>query len=47
MFGILYSKDSGKDAELVLGGVDSSHYTGNFTYTPVTKQLYWNIKIDG
>jgi len=32
--------------ELVLGGVDSSHYTGPITYVPVTKQDYWQFKMD-
>jgi phytepsin len=29
--------------ELVLGGVDESHYTGDFTYTPITKEGYWQF----
>jgi len=32
--------------ELVLGGVDPSHYTGSFTYVPVTKQDYWQFMMD-
>ncbi|KAG8246778.1 hypothetical protein J6590_077119 [Homalodisca vitripennis] len=38
---------SGEGAELVLGGVDPNHYTGDFTYTPVIEQTYWKIQIDG
>ncbi|KAI7864250.1 endopeptidase [Spinellus fusiger] len=38
--------------ELVLGGVDPSHYTGDITWSPVTRKGYWeielqNIKFDG
>lgn len=39
-------KDEGLDGELTLGGLDPSHYTGDITYTPVTEQAYWKIKID-
>ncbi|XP_054260290.1 lysosomal aspartic protease-like [Macrosteles quadrilineatus] len=36
---------SGK-AELVLGGVDSAHYKGDFTFASVTKREHWTIRID-
>jgi phytepsin len=32
--------------ELVLGGTDPSHYTGSFTYVPVTKKDYWQFNMD-
>ncbi|XP_004343311.1 lysosomal aspartic protease [Capsaspora owczarzaki ATCC 30864] len=32
--------------ELVLGGVDPSHYTGAFTYIPVSKPGYWQFALD-
>jgi len=38
------SKTSG--GELVLGGVDTSKYTGSFTYTPVTRKGYWQFTVD-
>ncbi|XP_054258716.1 lysosomal aspartic protease-like isoform X1 [Macrosteles quadrilineatus] len=41
------SSEESETAELVLGGVDPDHYTGDFTFTPVTKQAYWQIQIDG
>jgi cathepsin D len=32
--------------ELTLGGADSSRYTGNFSYTPVTNETYWEFHVD-
>ena len=37
--------DSG--AELYLGGTDSSKFSGDLTYTPVTTQGYWQINFGG
>ena len=32
---------------LTLGGDNPAHYTGEFTCAPVTKEGYWQIKLDG
>ena len=32
-------------SELVLGGIDPNHYTGEITYTPVTMKVFWIIKV--
>jgi hypothetical protein len=36
-----------KDGELTIGGVDKSHYTGDFTYVPLSSEDYWSVKLDG
>lgn len=33
--------------ELMLGGVDSEYYTGDFSYVPLTAETYWQINMDG
>ena len=33
--------------EMVLGGTDSRHIDGDLTYIPLTKESYWQIKMDG
>jgi hypothetical protein len=32
--------------ELILGGTDSSKYTGSITYVPVTVRGYWQFNIN-
>jgi len=36
-----------KPGELVFGGVDQSHYTGSFTYIPLSAETYWQVELDG
>ena len=33
--------------ELVFGGVDPKHYTGSFSFVPLSSESYWEINLDG
>jgi hypothetical protein len=33
--------------ELVFGGADSKHYTGDFHYVPLTSKTYWEVELQG
>jgi len=35
------------DGELVIGGVDADHYTGDFVYVPLLQKSYWEVALDG
>ncbi|KAL4252095.1 peptidase A1 family protein [Abortiporus biennis] len=39
-------KLSHQGSELVLGGVNADHFEGDFAWTPVTKQGYWQVNMD-
>jgi hypothetical protein len=46
-----YLGSDGAAGELVVGGVNPKHYTGDFAYVPVTdtvpgKKGYWSLKLD-
>merc|ERR1711957_740083 len=34
------------DGELVVGGVDKAHYSGDFSYVPLQSKSYWQIALD-
>jgi cathepsin D len=47
IFSFWLSKDPAGQSggELVLGDVDASHYTGSFSYVPVTSKTYWEFRM--
>ncbi|XP_056128795.1 pepsin A-like [Lampris incognitus] len=46
LFSVYLSSDAQKGSEVVFGGSDSSHYTGQVTWIPLTSATYWQIKMD-
>jgi len=47
VFAFYLNRKAGGDGELLLGGVDDTHYTGNFTYVKLTNETYWEFAMDG
>lgn len=38
--------EKGTTSELIFGGVDSNHYTGDFTYVPLNAETYWQVQLN-
>ncbi|KAF6253148.1 aspartic proteinase [Scenedesmus sp. NREL 46B-D3] len=48
LFSFWLSRDpsSASGGEMVLGGMDEAHYTGEHTWVPVTREAYWQFQLD-
>ncbi|XP_035501989.2 pepsin A [Scophthalmus maximus] len=46
LFSVYLSSQSEQGSEVIFGGVDSSHYTGQIRWVPLTSATYWQIKMD-
>merc|ERR1711998_140746 len=46
LFGVYLGGTTGLGGEMTLGGTDSSHYTGEISYFPVSRAKYWQISVD-
>ncbi|KAL1523153.1 hypothetical protein AB1Y20_018108 [Prymnesium parvum] len=46
-FSLAKDPSAASGGELALGGVDTSKYVGDFTYTPITIKGYWQFAVGG
>ncbi|XP_031701551.1 pepsin A-like [Anarrhichthys ocellatus] len=46
LFSVYLNSNSEQGSEVVFGGIDSSHYTGQITWVPLTSATYWQIQMD-
>jgi hypothetical protein len=47
VFSFYLQSDASETGELVLGGIDKSHYTGELVDVPLTSETYWEVSLDG
>ncbi|XP_029114792.1 pepsin A-like [Scleropages formosus] len=46
LFSVYLSSDSENGSLVIFGGIDSSYYTGNITWIPLSAETYWQITMD-
>jgi len=46
LFAFYLGKGNGDNSELLLGGADPAHYTGEINYVPLSEEAYWMFKMD-
>jgi hypothetical protein len=46
LFSVFLSNGDGTVGELLLGGIDTNHYTGSLQYIPVTSDSYWEVELN-
>jgi len=46
VFAFYLSNDPAVDGELVFGGIDTNHYTGELSYVPLSSATYWELPLD-
>merc|ERR1712226_988980 len=46
VFAFYLQDDASKMGELVFGGIDKSHYTGELVDVPLTSETYWEVSLD-
>jgi len=46
VFAFYLQQDASKQGELLFGGIDKSHYTGELVDVPLTSETYWEVSLD-
>merc|ERR1719486_1554836 len=46
VFAFYLQDDASKQGELVIGGIDHSHYSGELVDVPLTSETYWEVSLD-
>ncbi|XP_019944817.2 pepsin A [Paralichthys olivaceus] len=46
LFSVYLSSNNQQGSEVVFGGIDGNHYTGQVSWIPLTSATYWQIKMD-
>jgi len=46
VFAFYLQSDATKSGELVFGGIDKSHFTGELKKVPLTSETYWEVSMD-
>lgn len=46
VFAFYLQTDASAQGELVFGGIDKSHFTGNLVNVPLTSETYWEVSLD-
>merc|ERR1719506_3498767 len=46
VFAFYLQDDASEEGELVIGGIDHSHYTGELVDVPLTSETYWEVSLD-
>jgi len=47
LFSFYLGTESGAKGELLLGGIDENHYTGDINYVPLSSATYWEVTLGG
>eukprot|EP00299_Pterocystis_sp_00344_P014525 c7202_g1_i1.p1 GENE.c7202_g1_i1~~c7202_g1_i1.p1 ORF type:complete len:400 (+),score=82.33 c7202_g1_i1:35-1201(+) len=47
VFSFDLGKEDGKPGELTFGGIDTSKFTGELAYVPLSNETYWALSLDG
>jgi len=46
VFAFYLQSDASAQGELVFGGIDNSHFTGDLVNVPLTSETYWEVSLD-